>query len=469
MGSTPSTPTSSNWIVQLRTLLSIWLTGVVCVLSEALISEVIPLKVDIEDVSSCRKTLKIEIPPEDVNAEFEKAYEEVRTTALIPGFRKGRAPRNVIKMRFGEYIKSEVIDKLLPPAFEKAATDANLEILRPLDVTDINPPFDEISVKENEPLAFEITVDVKPEIEIPDLAQLEVEKGDVNVRKEDVDNYLNELREEQADFIPVEDRPVQEGDYVTLSILATSDGEVLEEQEELVSEVGENMPIPEIAQHLIGMKPGDEKEFSISLPEDHKMGHLAGKEVDFSVTLHKITEKHLPALDDDFAKDLGEDDLQHLTAAIWNELVEMKRQSHGSKQREDLVNQLLEKSQFEIPDFLVEEQVNARMRISRQITGREDSEISEEELSEYRSSALEFIKTKWILDEIARREEIEVTDEELEAEVRRMAQERDREPQKYMKWLEDANRIDGIRASIRESKIFGLLVERASAKRTLIV
>jgi trigger factor len=199
------------------------------------------------------------------------------------------------------------------------------------------------------------------------------------------------------------------------------------------------------------------------------MEHLAGKEVDVSVTLHKITEKQLPALDDDFAKDLGEDDLQHLTAAIWNQLVEMNRQSHMSKQREDLVNQLLEKSQFEVPDFLVEEQVNARMRLNRQITGTGDSEISEEELSEYRSSALEFIRTTWILDEIAKSEGIEVTEEDLEAEVRRMAQERDRDPLKYMKWLEDANRIDGIRASIRESKIFGLLVERASAKRTLIV
>ena len=225
------------------------------------------MKVDIQDVSSCKKTLKIEIPAEDVSAEFEKAYEEVRTTVPVPGFRKGRAPRNILRMRFGDYVKGEVIEKLIPSAFEGAIGDAELEILRPLDLTDINPPIDEISVKDGEPLIFEITVDVKPEIPIPNLTLLEVEKGDVNVTKEDVDKYIQQLREERADFTPVEDRPVQEGDYVTLSISATCDGEALEQfDDEQVLKVGKDMEIPELAEYLLGMQPDEEKEFSISFP-----------------------------------------------------------------------------------------------------------------------------------------------------------------------------------------------------------
>jgi trigger factor len=436
-----------------------------------LILEEIPLKVEIEDVSSCRKTLKIEIPAEDVNAEYEKAYEEVRRNAEIPGFRKDRAPRSVIKMRFSQYIKAEVVDKLVPPAFEKAAEDAKLEILRSPDPEeDIKPPYEEMSVKENEPLNFVVTVDVKPEITIPDLEKLEVEKGDVNVPKEDVDSYLEQMRNERADFIPVEDRPSQEGDYVTVGITLTSDGEVLNEEEEEVLELGESLAIQEMIPHLVDMNNDDEKDFTISFPEDYKVESLAGKEVDFHISLQKIAEKHLPDLDDDFAKDLGEDDLEHLIAKVWNQLVEFTRQEHRSKQQDDLVEQLLEKSQFEVPEFLVEERAKAQLRIDRLISRTAESEEpTEEELEHYRESALKATRTMWILDKIAQNEDIGVAEAEVEAEIRRIALERGRDPQKYKKLMEDANRIDGLTASIWERKVFDLLIEKAAEKRTLIV
>jgi trigger factor len=460
--------------------------------------------VDIEDVSSCKKILKIEIPQEDVNAEIEKVYEELRTKASVPGFRKGRAPRTVLRMRFGEYVKGEVIEKLVPPAYEKAVEDANLEILAPLDIDDISPPLSEMSVKENEPLIFEVNVSVKPKITIPDLAQLEVEKGDVNVPREDVDKLVDQMREERASFIPVEDRSVQEGDYITLSVLATQskpqalesphaqvseqsdsdsenlkadkeqerdsdEAEVLEDLKDQVLEVGENMPIPELVQHLVGMESETEKEFSISFPVDHQVQHLAGKEVEFYIKVHKITEKHLPDLDDDFAKDLGADDLQSLVGNIWNQLVEVRRQEQREKQKSDLLNQLLEKSQFEIPEFFVEKQAEALKRVDIQQTRRQESEITEEELSQYQSAARDTIRRTWILEGIAKSEEVEVTEAEIEAEVRRSALAQNRDPQKYMNLLKAARRIEGIREAMWEDKIFDLLIEKASQKRTLIV
>ncbi len=436
------------------------------------------MKVDIQDVSSCKKTLKIEIPAEDVDAEFEKAYEEVRTTIPVPGFRKGRAPRNILRMRFGEYVKGEVIEELIPSAFEEAVKDAELEILRPLDLTDMTPPIDEISVKEGEPLIFEIAVDVKPEITIPNLAVLEVEKGDVNVTKEDVDEYIQQLREERANFIPVEeDRPVQEGDYVTLSISAKSDGETLDRfAVEHIMEVGKDMEVPELADHLLGMKVDERKEFSISFPPDYQAENesgwqhteLAGREVNFQVELDMISERHLPPLDDDFAKDLGEDDLQHLHASLWNRLVELGRQTQRSNQERDLMDQLVEKSEFEVPEFLVEERVKAFLRIVRQQPGASKTEPTEEELPQYRSTILNTIKRLWILEEIAKNEEVDVSDDEINAEVEKIATARGRDPQKYRKIMEDTNRIDDLRSSIWESKIFDLLIERASDKRTLI-
>ncbi len=427
------------------------------------------MKVDIQDVSSCKKTLKIEIPAEDVSAEFEKAYEEVRTTIPVPGFRKGRAPRNILRMRFGEYVKGEVIEELIPSAFEEALKDAELEILRPLDLKDITPPLDEMSVKEGEPLIFEIAVDVKPKITIPDLAVLEVEKGDVNVTKEDVDEYIQQLREERADFIPVEDRPAQEGDYVTLSISATSDGQALDQFDgEEVLEVSKEMEVPELAEHLLGMKTDENKEFSISFPPDYQNTALAGKEVNFQIELDMIKERQLPPLDDDFAKDLGEDDLQHLHASLWNRLVELGRQTRRLSQENDLITQLLEKSEFEVPEFLIEDRTKTLLRIARQEPGASETEPTEEELSQYRSTILNTIKRIWILEEIAKNEEVDVSEEEINAEVERIATARGRDPQKYRKMMEDTNRIDGLRSAIWESKIFDLLIEKASTKRTLI-
>ena len=426
------------------------------------------MKVDIEDISSCKKTLKIEISAEDVTKEFDEAYEEVRKKAEIPGFRKGKAPRSVIKMRFAEYIKADVIDKLVPPAFEEAAKDAELDVLRPPDAAkDIEPPFEELSVEPGEPLRFEVTIDVKPEIIIPDLGQLQVEKGEVNVPREDVDSYLELLREERADFVPVEDRPVQEGDYATLDLLLTSGDETLTDEEQVL-QVNEDMEIPELVQHLVGMNSGDEKKFSISFPEDHKAENVAGKEVDFQISLQKVTEKHLPALDDDFARDLDEDDLDHLVAKTWNQLVETTKQGQREKQQDDLMEQLLEKSEFDVPEFMIEERAKLQLRIDTVLSQREDVEPSEEELEQYNEAALKAIRTGWLLNEIAERENIEVTDAEVDASIRQVAQERGRDPQKYRKVMEDANRIEGLKTSIWEQKIFDHLIEQAGAKQTLI-
>lgn len=427
------------------------------------------MKVDIEDVSSCKKIIKIEIPKEDINAEFEKSYKEIRTTVPVRGFRKGRAPRSVLKARFGEYVKKDVIDNLVEPAFKEAVEDAELHILRTPDAEqDMNPPIGELLAVENEPLSFEVTVNVKPEIILPDLERLEIDKGDINVTEEDVNDHIELLREERADFIPVEDRPLQEGDYATLSVKGISDDDVLVDQNEQVFEVGDNMPIPELAEHLVGMESGDKKEFSITFPEaaavdeaeasteeeastekeasteeeasavDTSGGSLSerlkGKEVSFEVTLHKITEKHLPPLDDDFAKDLDTENVKQFTAAVWNQLVEFRRWQQGETQKSELLDQLLEKSQFEVPEFMVEDLMTS-------YAGSKGDDINEEELAEYRSTAVTAIKRMWILDEIVQREEISVEDEEVEEEVAALARARDRDPQKYMKLMEDAKRL----------------------------
>lgn len=487
------------------------------------------MKIDIQDVGSCKKTFRIEIPVEDVNAEFEKAYEEMRKNIEVPGFRKGRAPRNILKMRFGEYVKNEVIESLVPSAYQKAVEDSNLSII---GTPDINPPSenilfsveigiedeldkenipdslkelfaqkdiliqekatlsvdesgkkwtltegkrkylikkeddklnvrsDELNAQEDEPFIFEIEVNIKPEINIPDYSLLEIDKGDVNVTQEEVDQFIDGLRNNRADFDPIEDRPTQDGDYAHFSLKVSQEDKVLEESEDATLEIKESVLIPGLYQHLVGMNIGDEKDISITLPEDFNNKELAGKETKFYLKLVKNTQKHLPNLDDEFAKDQGEESLDKLIAKVWNYLVESKRKQKKEETEGDLVSQLIEKTQFEVSNSLIEDQTK---RFTKDM-----HDLTDEDIASYRSLSERIIRRTWVLEAIAKRENIEASEEEVEAEVANMANARGKDPQKYMSQLKATNRIEGIEDSIIERKIFTLLTDKASEKKTLI-
>ncbi|MBD3183785.1 trigger factor [Candidatus Poribacteria bacterium] len=441
-------------------------------------AEGVPLKVEIQDISSCKKKIKIEIPKEDVKAEIDKVYDEVRKEALVPGFRKGRAPRHILKMRFGEYIKTDVIESLIPKAFEEAITNSDLGIVRPMEMSDIEPSYDEINVNENEPIHIAINVDVKPDIELPDLSTLEVDKSEVNVTQEEVDKVLEKMRIERSDYIPVEDRPVQYDDFITIDLSANLIDDVnlqeLETEEEVV-QVNEASLIPGMAENFVGMNQGEEKSFTISLPEDYKSEdeegwlhkNLAGKTVDFQVKVKKITIRQMPELNDEFAKDLGEEDIEHLRARVWNQMVLTKQESKRNEQEEELVEQLLDKCQFEVPEFLVEKNAETMMKIDESRYG--ESESKEEDVSKYRELATKIIKRNWIYEEIGEQEDFTVTEAELDSVIRNAAQQRGIDEIKYRSMLEDTNRLESMKSSIFEDKVVDFLLENASAKSKLII
>jgi len=350
------------------------------------------LKVDIQNISLDKKTLKIEVPVEEVNEEFEKAYEEVRKNIEIPGFRKGRAPRNVLRMRFKEYVKKDVIENLVTSAYQKAIEDNNINVI---GTPNIYPPIeqalfsvevdfqsdldnsiipeslkqefekkdtlisekaivsveeagkkwslidgkkkyiiskddgkttvllDEFSAKENEPFIFEVALNVRPSIEIPDYTLLEIEKGDVNVSKEEVDEHIERMRDNSAIYEPIEeDRPIQDGDCPTITYSISHENKLLDESKDLILEMKEDKLFPGFYSNLLGMKPGEEKDAIISVPEDFNNKEVAGKEVNLYVKVSKISKKIIPNLDDDFAKDKGEENLELFTVKVWNYLVE---------------------------------------------------------------------------------------------------------------------------------------------------
>ena len=433
------------------------------------------MRVQIERLGTTQVRLDIEVPSEDVNAALKETYESLRTQVSIPGFRKGRVPVAILKSRFPDYVNSEAVRYLVAPAYEDAIYKENLN---PLAQPIFTPPLDELRVKENQPLTFSATVDIRPNIDIPRYDELVTDKNPVDVPREDVEAYITRLQAQSATYEPLDtERPVESKDCVRV------DWECLINQERIEAESRQDVDIElgigalneKLEQTLIGMQIGETKSVDIDFPQEHPTPDLAGKSAQYNVTLHAITQKHLPSLDDEFAKDLGYENYSQLYGLIWNNLVEEETSLHVDKQKAELLAQLIEKTDIAIPEPLVDQYVqqtlqNVKQQLANEQRTAEDAGINMETLpDELRRDVIQQTKQSWIFDSIAEAEGIYVSDDELEYEVRRAAEQQNRDAQKYAALLKSNNRLEELRGQLQHEKIYQFLIHQASAKQSLII
>ena len=433
------------------------------------------MRVQIERLDTTQVRLDIEVPSEDVNAALKETYESLRAQVSIPGFRKGRVPVAILKSRFPDYVNSEAVRYLVAPAYEDAIYK---EKLNPLSQPNFTPPLDELQVKENEPLAFSATVDIRPNIDLPRYDELVTDKNPVNVPREDVDSYITLLQAESATYEPLDiERPVEAKDCVRVDWECLINGERIEPEsrQDTDIELSTGALNEKLEQALIGMQIGETKSVDIDFPQEHPITELAGKSAQYDITLHAITQKHLPPLDDEFAKDLGYENYSQLYGVIWNNLVEEETSSHVDKQKAELLEQLIEKTDIVIPELLVDQYVqqtlqNVKQQLANEQRTAEDAGINMETLpDELRRDVIQQTKQSWIFDIIAEAEDIYVSDDELEYEIRRAAEQQNRDAQKYAALLKSSNRLEEIRGRLQHEKIYQFLIHRASAKQSLII
>ncbi len=433
------------------------------------------MKVQIERLETTRVRLDIEIPSEDVNAALAETCESLRTQVSIPGFRKGRVPIAILKSRFPEYVNSEAVRYLVAPAYEDAIYN---ERLNPLTQPTFTPPLTELNVRENEPFTFSATVDIRPNISLPSYDELVTDKNPVNVPREDVDTYITRLQAQSATYEPLDiERQVQEKDCVRIDWECLLDGNRIdaESRQDVDIELGVGAIHEKLEQALIGMEIGDTNNVAIDFPQDHSVAELAGKSAQYEITLHAITEKHLPPLDDEFAKDLGYENYSQLYGLIWNNLVEEETSLHVDKQKAELLEQLIEKIEITIPDPLVDQYVqqtllNVKQQLANEHRSPEDAGINMDTLpDELRRDVIQQTKQSWIFETIAEKEGISVSDDELEYEIRRAAEQQNRDAQKYASLLKSNNRLEDFRGQLQHEKIYQFLINRASAKQSLII
>ena len=433
------------------------------------------MRVKVETLDNTQVKLEIEVPAEDVNEALEETYKTLRGYVSLPGFRKGHVPLTLLKSRFTEYINTEVVRQVVFPAYEDALSNKHLI---PLAQPTFDPPLEKLEATEDQPLVFTATVSIKPIIELPDYEDIQIDKTLVNVPRDDVDAFIGRLRDQSATFDPIqEDRPVNESDCVRLDYTGTLDGNEIES--ETVQDVDIDLTLagfhPDLINGILGMHIGETKAFAVNFDETHPMPEFRNKQVIYNVTLHAITKKHLPELDDEFAKDLGYENFNQLHGVIWNNLVEEARIQQTESQKVEILEQLIEKTNIAIPDDVVDQYVqnaieNVRKQLKAQNQTPEEAGVDFEMLpTEMRKDVIQQTKQNWIFEEIADYEGIFVSDDELEMGIRRTADIQGRDPHKLSVLLKANNRLEEFKTQIEHEKIYQFLIEEASEKKSLII
>ncbi|CAF1733664.1 Trigger factor [Bacillus subtilis] len=374
--------------------------------------------------------LTVEVDAETFKTALDDAFKKVVKQVSIPGFRKGKIPRGLFEQRFGvEALYQDALDILLPVEYPKAVEEAGIE---PVD----RPEIDVEKIEKGESLIFTAKVTVKPEVKLGEYKGLGIEKDNTAVTDEDVQNELKALQERQAELVVKEEGAVEEGNTVVLDFEGFVDGEAFEggKAENYSLEVGSGSFIPGFEDQLVGLEAGAEKDVEVTFPEEYHAEDLAGKPAVFKVKIHEIKAKELPELDDEFAKDIDEEveTLAELTEKTKKRLEEAKENEADAKLREELVLKASENAEIDVPQAMVDTELDRMLKefeqrlqmqgmnleLYTQFSGQDEAALKEQ----MKEDAEKRVKSNLTLEAIAKAENLEVSDEEVDAELTKMAE-----------------------------------------------
>ena len=415
--------------------------------------------------NTCQRELTVEIPVEVVQKETDRVTREFARRARVPGFRPGKAPAQIIQRRFWEDIKSEVVHALVPASLENAFKDKNLSPVG-------NPSIAELTFEPEQPLRFKATFEVLPEIELGDYKGLEVEPGRVQLTDEDLERELQGMRERAATFEPVEDRPAEDGDTVRASLVGvvTAPEEKREpiRLEDVRIELGSESTLEGFSAGLRGAKAEEEKQFSVDYPEDFPQENLRGRTVTFTAQVKSVERKKLPELDDAFAQQVSDaKTLKELKKKLRQHLDELKTQRERNITRQRLLDALLAKHDFPVPETLVERHMNARLE--RQVRslvaqGMDPNRVDVDWRRLWkagREEATRGARLALLFDRIAEAEGVEAEEEEVNQEIERLAAQNQETPEAARTRLTKEGGLDSIKSAIRSEKVVDFLLAHA--------
>jgi trigger factor len=422
-----------------------------------------------EKLEGNQGVLTVEVEASEVDTALDQAFKKVVKKVNVPGFRKGKMPRKLFEQRFGvESLYQDALDILLPKAYGDAVEETGIE---PVD----RPEVDIEKMEQGSNLVFTAKVIVKPEVKLGEYKGLEVEKTETEVTDEDVQSELTRLQEQQAELVVKEDGAIENGDTVNLDFEGFVDGEAFEggKAENYSLEIGSGSFIPGFEDQLVGEKAGAEKDVNVTFPEEYHAEELAGKPAVFKVKIHDIKSKQLPELNDEFAKEAEGDaeTLEDLKKELRTKLEESKKQEAENQTRETVIEKASENAEIEIPEAMVNTELDRMVQEFGQRLQMQGMNLdlyyqfsgtSEEALREQmKEDAQKRVRTNLVLEAIVEAENIEVSEEEIDAELIKMAEMYKMEVEQIKQMLAMQGGNDAVAADLKVRKAIDFLVENS--------
>lgn len=428
------------------------------------------MSLQVEKLEKNMAKLTIEVPASDLEKALQSAYKKQKNKISLPGFRKGKVPRQMIEKMYGaEIFFDDATNEIIPKAYADAYDECELEIVS-------RPEINIVQIEKGKPFIFTAEVATKPEVTLGEYKGLEVDKVSTRVTQKEVEAKIEEEAEKNARTVTVEDRAVQDGDEVILDFEGFVDGEAFEggKGENYPLTIGSGSFIPGFEEQLVGAEAEKEVEVKVTFPEDYHAEELKGKEAVFKCTVHEIKAKELPEIDDEFAAEVSEfDTLDEYKADVKAKIKEQKATDGKRKQEDQAVEQAIKNASYEIPDAMVDTQISQMandfaqriqsqgltMEQYYQFTGMTEEKMNEE----FKPQAVKRIETRLVLEAIAKAENIEISDEKLDEEIAKMAEAYKMEADKLKEFMGDAEKKQ-MKEDMAVQEAVTFLVENAVEK-----
>jgi len=416
--------------------------------------------------ATCKRELELEIPAENVKKATEKISRDLARVARIPGFRPGKAPITLIQRRFADEIKGEVLDSLLPEVLSQSLQEKKMIPVN-------QPSVDQVNFTEEGPVKFRATFEVLPEFELTDYKGLEIEVDKLEIGDAEVDKAIEEIRERAATFAPVEGRAIQDGDFAQLKLIGTPEGggEPVR-AESVLCHIGSEETLENFTENLRGSSVGETKTFAAKYPDDYPDPKLSGKTYDYTVEVLGIKEKKLPELNDEFAKDVAGEKaefttLEEMRKKVREQLDAAREAKQGEQAREKILEVLIKKHDFPVPESLIEGQMDARLeRVVRSLAtqGVDPRAVNVDWVSlrsRQKQRATDDVKAEILLDRIATAENIDATDEEVEKQLEAMAAASGESATSLRARLTKQGALDRMKSKLRSDKTIEWLYQQS--------
>ena len=412
-------------------------------------------------IEGCKHALDITVPLAEVEKETERAAVTIQGKARLPGFRPGKAPISIVKTRFAHDIRQEVLDALVPRYLQAAVEQDNLHLVGRPSITDVH-------FHSGEPLRFKAEFEVAPTFDLGEYRGITITYDEPEVTDADVDARLEQIRDQKAQYVNEEPRPLADGDYAVVSLESLEGVAEKVSQDELMLKIGDEATMKEFSENLRGASPEESREFSVTYPEDYDRPSLAGKTVKFRAVVKAVRRKELPELNDEFAKDLGDfKTLDELKETIRKTILQERGHRAQEEAKHQLIDKLVDAHDFPVPDAYIDRQI--QINVENQLRslaaqGMDPSQIKldwEKIRESQKDRALRDVKASLILDKIGEREAIGPTQEEMDREVQRIARQQREAAAVTRAKLQKEGGLARIAGHIRTDKTLSFLFEQA--------